>query len=91
MQPLTLQLEESEFARLAREAARRGTAPETLAGELVRAGLGPPEDASERTLAALDALVALRERLPPLGRDEAEALIDAARGLRESRPAPVPD
>lgn len=69
---ITLRLDPADYDRLEAEAERLGVAPATLARVYVRAGLnGEVEPAAARTrrtsVAALQGLAELRERLPDAG------------------------
>jgi len=84
MQPVTVILDEADFARLGEAAARRGESLERTAAEVMRLGLE-----RERVIAeGIAALERLRAEAEPI--DEAEAMriaIEEVRAMRAERRA----
>lgn len=79
--PRNIRLTPDSYALLEREARRRGTQPDALADELLRADLGGPTDGLDVALAGL---AELRERLPEI---DGVALARGARRELEDRGA----
>ena len=84
MQPVTVTLDEADFARLSEAAARRGGSLEEAAAELMRLGLE-----RERVIAdGLAAFEQLRAQAEPLDDEEAMRIaIEEVRAMRAERAA----